>query len=317
MRYINDYKRHLSLIVFLMLISGVFAQDYERVDAIIQLYPKHCDTPEELSDFITRDFETDEDRVRAIYSWLIQNIVYDPDEYKKFDYSFSQYRERNEKEEETREKIIHRTLQKGLAVCEGYAMVFERLCELQGIDSYLVRGDTKSNFDDIGRSFNTVHMWNVAYIDGSPYLFDTTWGAGKYHNRFIKDTSYYYFKTAPESFIKTHYPDMIEDAFLNEALSKDDFSMMPLIIDRSLSYTDIIQPKEGVLYSEMYLDEIQFTIKNRKPESILYSYGAEKYSANKILIDKDQLHFSVPLPIGQQDLLIYFDEEPALGFKVK
>ncbi len=312
-----NYKNHLGLMIFFMLAFGVHAQDYDRVDATIQLYPARCDTPEDLSKFISRDFDTDVEKVRAIYSWIIQNIAYDPKEYKKFDYSFRQYRERNIKEEETRNKIIHRTVQKGLAVCEGYAMLFERLCELQGIDSYLVRGDTKSNFEDIGRSFKTVHMWNVAYIDGTPYLFDTTWGAGKYHQQFIRDTSYYYFKTDPEKFIKTHYPDLYEDAFLTETISRSDFSSMPLIIDRSMNYSDLVQPKTGVIYTEMYFDEIQFIVKNANTGNIYYSYGIDKEPVKQIKRENDTVHFTVPLPIGEQDLLIYFDQEPALGFKVK
>jgi len=312
-----NYKKQFGTIIILMLSFMVSAQDYDRVDATIQLYPTRCETPEDLSRFISRDFKTDDEKVRAIYSWIIQNIAYDPDEYKKFDYSFRKYRERNTKEEESRKKIIHRTIQKGLAVCEGYAMLFERLCELQGIDSYLVRGDTKSNFNDIGRPFDTVHMWNVAFIDGEPYLFDPTWGAGKYHQRFIKDTSYYYYKTAPEKFIKTHYPDMTEDTFLSSVISRSDFSMMPLIIDKEMHYSDLIQPNEGIIHSEMYFDEIQFSVKNRNPGTIHYSYGGDMYPVNKIINEDDQLHFSVPLPIGQQDLLIYFDQEPALGFKVK
>jgi transglutaminase/protease-like cytokinesis protein 3 len=317
MRYIMDNWIHLGLIIMFMMITSVDAQDYERVDATIQLYPSRCDTPEDLSKFISRDFNTDAEKVRAIYSWIIQNIEYEPKEYKKFDYSFRQYRERNIKEEETRKKIIDRTIQKGIAVCEGYAMLFEGLCELLGVNSYLVRGDTKSNFEDIGRSFQTVHMWNVAFIDGKPYLFDTTWGAGKYHQRFIRDTSYFYFKTDPDKLIKTHYPDLYEDAFLDEAISRDEFSSMPLIIERSMKYTDLIQPESGIIHSEMYFDEIQFSVKANNPEKIYYSYGGEKDLVNKIKRDRDTVHFSVPLLIGQQNLLIYFDQKPALGFKVK
>lgn len=295
----------------------VSSQDYDRVDATIQLYPTRCDTPEELSKFISRDFNSDADKVRAIYTWIIENISYEPKEYNKFDYSFKKYRERNIKEEETRKKIIHRTVQKGIAVCEGYAMLFERLCELQGIESYLVRGDTKSHFEDIGRSFQTLHMWNVAYIEGTPYLFDTTWGAGKYNEKFIRDTSYYYFKTDPEKFIKTHYPDAYEDAFLNETISRSDFSSMPLIIDRLMKYNDIIQPKSGVIHSEMYFDEIQFTIKGKSHDKIYYSFGGKKEPVNQIKIKNDTLYFSIPLPLGQQNLMIYFEQDPAIGFKVK
>ena len=307
----------IGLIAIYLLSLGIYAQDYERIDATILLYPNRCNSPEDLSKFITRDFITDEEKVRAIYSWIIQNIEYDPKEYKKFDYSFKHYRERNLKEEETREKIIQRTIQSGVAVCEGYAMLFERLCELQGIDTYLVRGDTKSNFQDIGRPFDTVHMWNVAYIDGKPYLFDSTWGAGKYHQKFIKDTSYFYFKTPPQQFIKSHYPDLFEDAFISETISRTDFSMMPLIIDKHILYSDLQSPKKGIIYSELYFDEIQFSLMNVNPENVKYSYGDEKIPVNNFEILDQHLTFSVPLQLGVKNLLIYFEDKPVLGYQIK
>ena len=194
------FKKYLLGILLLLSsnISLSIAQSNDVIDATIELYPTSVNTPEELSKFITRDFKTDEAKIRAIYTWLIQNVAYNPAEYKLFNYSFKNYRERNVKEEKTRRQIINHTLQTGSAVCEGYAMVFEKLCQLQGIDNYLVRGDTKTNFNDIGRTFANNHMWNVAIIEGKPYLFDPTWGAGKYNTKFIKEPSYYYYKIKPE-----------------------------------------------------------------------------------------------------------------------
>ncbi|MCB0452757.1 MAG: hypothetical protein KDC94_07675, partial [Aequorivita sp.] len=269
-----------------------------------------------LSKFIARDFTSEEDKVRAIYTWIIQNIAYDPDEYKQFDYTFTNYRERNEKDEKLRNKIIQRTLQKGVAVCEGYAMLFEKLCEQQGIKNYLVRGDIKSNFPDIGRPFKRVHMWNVASIEGKYYLFDATWGAGKYNGKFIKEPSYFYYETPPELFIKTHYPDMPEDAFMDEIMSREQFSEQPLIIEKSLLAKDIESPSKGLLFEDAYFGEILFSIKNIDPEKISYSYGTDIISIKEIEREANKIKFNVPLIIGAKTLLIYFDGKPALGYKI-
>ena len=305
------------IVVFSIFLSmSAFAQDYERVDAIISMYPNTFDNPEKLSKFIARDFTSEEDKVRAIYTWIIQNIAYDPDEYKQFDYTFTNYRERNEKDEKLRNKIIQRTLQKGVAVCEGYAMLFEKLCEQQGIKNYLVRGDIKSNFPDIGRPFKRVHMWNVASIEGKYYLFDATWGAGKYNGKFIKEPSYFYYKTPPELFIKTHYPDMPEDAFMDEIMSREQFSEQPLIIEKSLLAKDIESPSKGLLFEDAYFGEILFSIKNIDPEKISYSYGTDIISIEEIEREANKIKFNVPLIIGAKTLLIYFDGKPALGYKI-
>lgn len=305
------------LILFLIFLNATsFAQDYDRVNAIITMYPETFDNPEKLSKFITRDFASEEDKVRAIYTWIIQNIAYDPEEYKKFDYTFTNYRERNEKDEKLRAKIIERTLQKGVAVCEGYAMLFEKLCELQGIKNYLVRGDIKASFQDIGRPFKRVHMWNVATIDGKPYLFDPTWGAGKYNGKFIKEPTYFYYKTPPELFIKTHYPDMAEDTFLDTILSREQFSERPLIIEKNLLSADIESPTKGVLLEDEYFGDILFNIKNINPENISYSYGNKIMAIENVEREENRIKFNVPLTIGAKTLLVYFDGKPALGFKI-
>jgi hypothetical protein len=312
----ESYKK-LFFLLFVFVATSLFSQNFERIDATILLYPKTCDSPEDISKFITRDFQSEEEKVRAIYSWIIQNIAYEPNEYKKFDYRFSNYRERNKKEEITRNKIIDRTLQKGIAVCEGYAFLFERLCELQGITNYLVRGDTKTTIEGIGKEFNTNHMWNVALIDGKSYLFDPTWGAGKYNQKFIKEPSYFYYKTPPEQFIKTHYPDIFEDAFISEKISKKQFSEMPLIIEKSLTISDILAPSKGIIYTEMYFDEIQFVIKNAYSKNITFSYGNKPKEVLKLIQKENSIEFSVPLQIGAKTLLIYFDDAPALGYRVE
>ncbi len=309
-------KIFASLIILLCISFSAHSQDFERVDASILLYPKTFDNVEQLSRFITRDFFTEEEKVRAMYSWIVQNVAYDPEEYKKFDYTFKNYREFNELEEKTREKIIKRTLQKGIAVCEGYAMLFEKLCEQQGIKNYLVRGDTKASFSDIGREFKRSHMWNVITIDGKPYLFDVTWGAGKFNGKFIKEPTYFYYKTPPELFIKSHYPDMFEDAFTENVLTKTEFSERPLIIEQNLLPQDIQFPFKGILYGEEYFSEIAFNIDNVKPNSISYNYGTGDKKIENVERLSNGIKFNVPIALGQENLLIYFDGKPALGYRI-
>ena len=92
---------------------------------------------------------------------------------------------------------------------------------------------------------------------------------------------------------------------------------MPLIIEKELLLVDIETPKSGIIYTEMYFDEIQFSIKNISPKSVSYSYGTEIIPVEKIENTKHQIEFSVPLQLGVTRLIIYFDDEPALGYKIK
>jgi transglutaminase/protease-like cytokinesis protein 3 len=305
------------ILIFSFFLSGFsMGQDYEIIDATIELYPTNFSSAEELSKFISRDFTSEEGKVRAIYTWIIRNVAYDPEEYKQFNYNFKNYRERNSKEEITRKKVIQRTLEKGIAVCEGYAMLFERLCELQGVSNYLVRGDIKSNFNDIGRPFKKVHMWNVAMIDGQAFLFDPTWGAGKYNGKFVREPSYFYYKTPPEQLIKTHYPHLQEDTFLTKIFTREDFAAIPLLINENLLLSDIQSPSHGVIST---LDEdgmIDFSIRNIVPSRISYSFGNKKKEITFSELEGG-IQFSIPITLGKENLLIYFDDKPALGYKVK
>lgn len=309
-------KRIRLFIYFLFVVTLVKAQDYERVDATILLYPQRFELPEELAAMIARDFSSEDEQVRALYSWLIENVAYDPEEYNRFDYNFKNYRERNQKDEKLRDQIIRRTLKTGVAVCEGYAMLFEKVCEQLGINNYLVRGDIKTNFQDIGRPFKRIHMWNVAQIDGTYYLFDATWGAGKYRGKFIKEPNYYYFKTPPEFFVKTHFPDMEEDTLLSEMIGRNVFASWPLVIDEDLRIDDLVSPFVGVINSIELMGEIPISLHYNREVAVSYSFGNEKREVDASLTD-GLLNFSIPIQLGEQQLLIYFDEKPALAYLIK
>lgn len=292
------------------------AQDYDRVDASILLYPDRFDSVEQLSRLIERDFTSEDEKVRAIYSWIIQNIAYDPEEYKRFDFNFKNYRERNLKEEKTREKVIERTLRQGVAVCEGYAMLFERLCELSNIQNYLVRGNTKSNFDDIGKPVKSLHMWNVAIIGSRPYLFDPTWGAGKYRDRFVKEPTYFYYKIDPNLLIRTHYPQLVDDSFVEHPISREEFQNLPIIVHPELFIDEVISPKNGVLSTASDSGVVTFQLKLDAPSQLEYSFGQER-SAITFETNEELLEFEVPIELGKKVLIIYIDDQPALGYKLK
>jgi len=310
------FKKILFGFIFLSCLTNV-AQDFERVDAIITLYPKQFNTPEELSKFISRDFTTTEDKVRAIYTWIVSNIAYDPNEYKMFNYSFKNVRERNQKEEKSRNNLIIRVISKGIAVCEGYSMLFERLCELQDISSYLVRGDSKASLSDIGRKYDANHMWNIAYINEKPYLFDTTWGAGKFNARFIRDTTYYYFKTKPEYFSKNHYPELNEDSLLVLNIKKETFLNAPIVIHKKLLFEDVINPKTGILSSQTKSGNFNFSIKITPKPTISYSFGDDIFPILDDRYNEDISEFSIPVSLGAKYLIVYFDNKPALAYLIK
>ena len=104
---------------------------------------------EELADEICAGCETDEEKVQAIYQWIIYNLEYD------YDYSaFIQYFD------------IRKTLRTYKGVCYDFSNLFAALCRSQNIPCYVVDGT----------SYETAaqHTWDRVYYNGSWWDVDVT-----------------------------------------------------------------------------------------------------------------------------------------------
>lgn len=93
-------------------------------------------------------------------------------------------------------------LQNKIGVCQGYALTFNKFCEMMGIDCDYVFG--------YGRG--ETHAWDIVKIDGKCYLVDCTWDAGygakneagvlEFKERY--STAYLFLQ--PELFGYSHWP---------------------------------------------------------------------------------------------------------------
>src|SRR5690349_16328493 len=74
-----------GLVIFLVAISvgqvsGIALQipDFKKADSVAALYPNHSlNNLKILSDKLTQSLETEEEKFRAIYKWVCDNIEYD------------------------------------------------------------------------------------------------------------------------------------------------------------------------------------------------------------------------------------------------
>lgn len=305
-------------IVFAVFMSStiVLSQDYTKVDATVSFYPEHFASDQALAAQIKNDFTNPKEQVRAGYSWLIHNVAYEPKEYYTYKFQYRILEERNEKMAETREAIIERTLQQGVAVCEGYALTLERLCELLGIQAYVVRGDTKTQPSDIGRPFDKNHMWMVAIIEEKPMLLDPTWGAGRYNGTFIKSPSYDYYDTPAAQFIKSHYPEVFDDAYVDVNLSKEAFSKQPLVIDKQLTLQQV-SPIGGIIKAKTLSKGIIFSLEGIKGKRVSYTLdGGEKTNVD-FSIENNAVQCMIAIKTKAQSLVIYVDDAPTIAYKIK
>ena len=82
-------------------------------------------------------------------------------------------------------------------VCQGYALTFNKFCEVIGLDCDYVFGWNRSD----------THAWDIVRLDGKCYLLDTTWDAGRAgDNVFNKKYATEYLFVKPNIFAFSHFP---------------------------------------------------------------------------------------------------------------
>ena len=103
-----------------------------------------------LADEICADCDTDEEKVNAIYEWMIHNFEYDY-ECEPFIQYFN----------------VRKTLSKRKGICYDFSHLYAALCRSQNIPCYVVDGDKRDNAQ-------YHHTWNRVYFDSSWWNIDVT-----------------------------------------------------------------------------------------------------------------------------------------------
>lgn len=316
-------------IVFLLFLSfsGIFyAQDYKAVDERVKQYPKRITSAEALSLLIKKDFKTDKERVRALYTWLALNIKYDMNEFlngnRFVKYSYIDQKDLAEKQKAIKEFFIQNTLKRNLAICEGFSQTFKRVCDLMKIQCLFIDGYSKTGVKDIGIDPpRPDHAWNAVKLDDKWYVLDVTWASGKANGKkWIKNFEDYFFLTDPDEFLKTHLPSVEGLSFATKEPTKEEFFNEPIY---SLGYfksdLELVSPKTGIL--KVKTGEI-ITIEIAKPKpntELHYAWGYDmkpKPITPKCIANKCTLEIKVT-GTKNTELYIIANRQAALQYKVE
>ncbi|UCD61635.1 MAG: hypothetical protein JSV59_03425, partial [Flavobacteriaceae bacterium] len=154
------------LFSILFLIScAAFSNEYERVDQKVKNYPAFKKV-HDLGYRIQNDFSTDEERVRAAFVWLTQNMVYE----KSYDDIFRTDQRISYRSESGRQSQIRRVvldwvekafvMRKG--VCLEYSLILNELCLQFGLPSKVIVGVAKTDIRFVkGEQTFKNHTWNA------------------------------------------------------------------------------------------------------------------------------------------------------------
>lgn len=147
-------------------------------------------------------------------------------------------------------------------VCRGFASLYHECCTLLGIECNEISGYVRQSYlKSVEELKRWPHAWNSIVLDGSSYLVDPTWGASnKSKDNKVED---YYFLTAPDEFIYTHYCNGYQ--LLDPEISKAEFLSLPIM--KTTYYRlglTLVSPKRGVNET----GENLFKIVIRKPDHV-------------------------------------------------
>lgn len=117
------------------------------------------------------------------------------------------------------------------AVCEGYAAVYQRLCDSLTLPCKTIHGYARGVGTSLANETNVTesnHAWNRVQLEGDWYLVDCTWDAGHMEGKTARQSySTDWLFLQPEHFIYSHLPQRQQDQLLATPLSPQDFAKLP------------------------------------------------------------------------------------------
>lgn len=178
--------------------------DYTAVDTYASRLSLQDRDIEWLTDTLTKPFPTEQEKARAIFVWISENIAYDCGS-------------ENHLEEEPAVAIdplyytqlqLENIMSTRRTRCDGYAFLFRLMCRLAEINCSVVEGYAR--FDGKKVDPATVqpnHAWNAACLDGEWYEIDVTAGSGQCVNRrFRAERRMEYFQMSDQLLKRTYIP---------------------------------------------------------------------------------------------------------------
>ncbi|HEX6193942.1 MAG TPA: transglutaminase domain-containing protein [Chitinophagaceae bacterium] len=248
--------KSITTIVFLIFVVSGFAQHQPN-------------DPASLARGIVAPYKTEKDKVTAIFAWITDNIAYFRPQAKN-----SRKNKAGIMQPETffdenfplpslTDRVAANVLQNRRAVCDGYARLFQSLCNHAGIKSQVITGYARTKWEGPDPRFKSNHTWNAVCIDSVWWLLDVTWASGyiaRSTGEFVRQYDDYYFLSTPEKFIEHHFPDDQRWTLMNNPPPIQEFRHTPF---RQKSFNKYgitsFSPAKGVIETRLG-DTIHLTL---------------------------------------------------------
>lgn len=296
------------VIITLLIVQSSFAQQKQVSFNEIDYRAKSIEpaAPAELANLLTKDYLTEKEKLRSIFSWITDHISYrvkrnfqgkTPPGNKAFDIIDTLgWKSGNDFMAET--VLLNRS-----AVCDGYARLFKTLCDYAGLRSAIITGFAKGDYSRQFK-FRCNHTWNAVYIEGSWQLVDVTWASG-YTNysgdEFTKRLDETYFMPAPADFIRDHFPDDLRWTLMDNPPFPKEFNAGPYRNKCFSKYKlSSYLPAGGVIEAAVG-DTVQIILETTDPKqdskmasdtTTLFDESLQKFISPVIFLEPDAMPIS-------------------------
>ncbi|MAD96743.1 MAG: hypothetical protein CMB99_05375 [Flavobacteriaceae bacterium] len=268
--------RILGLTLFLWITYSVSAQqsdfkdfNFKKVDFVAKNYKaKRLYDLNNITYNLTKDFDTEVEKFRAIFIWITHNISNDYKLYAKNSRKRKRFKDDSIKLEEWNSKfkkiIFKKLIRKKRTICTGYAYLLKEMSDVIGVKAEIVHGFGKTAEVDVEKLEDPNHSWNVVNLNGKWYLCDPTWAAGISYpdkGKFVFSFNDGLFLTDPNLFIYNHFPIYEQYTLLPKPPSLKEFAHFPLLYSDSYTLLEShIAPKE--MHQEIVQNDVfQFEYK--------------------------------------------------------
>ena len=210
---------------------------------------------------LTNKLDKDEEKFRAMYTWICTNIRNDY-------YAYLRTTKKRKKlandslalanwNNSFIPKVIEKLIRDKETACTGYAFLMKEMSSLAGIPCEIVSGYGRTPNMDLDLQSPPNHSWNAVKLQEKWYLCDPTWSAGVTNfatGKPVFQQEYYdgYFLSDPRIFVKNHYPLDAKWALLKELPSFQEFLEGPVVY-KDAAALDILP----VFPTEMNLNTIK------------------------------------------------------------
>lgn len=140
-------KKINAICLVLMIIIGSVIIGCNITASKTGMSSNYSKTVRNLADKVTVGCETDTEKVKAIYNYVISNYTYDYDASVIFQYV-----------------NIEKTIESKKGICFDFSQLFAALCRMNDIPCVIISGEDE----------NDRHTWNRCCIDGKWYEVDLT-----------------------------------------------------------------------------------------------------------------------------------------------